>query len=93
MFVQDPSVVILDEPSWRFDPHTESLIADATTRLFRGRTVILVAHRLESVRIADEIMVVEGGRIVEHGSREALAADPGSRYGSLLMAGGGKELQ
>lgn len=92
IFVQDPAVVILDEPSSRLDPYTESLIADATHRLFRGRTVIVVAHRLESVRVADEIMVVEGGRIAEHGDRETLAADPDSRYARLLAAGAGAEL-
>lgn len=92
VFVQDPRVVILDEPSSRLDPHTESLIADATERLFRGRTVIVVAHRLESVRVADQIMVVEEGRIVEHGDREPLAADPISRYARLLAAGMGAEL-
>ncbi len=93
VFVQDPRVVILDEPSSRLDPHTESLMADATERLFRGRTVVVVAHRLDSVRVADEIMVVEDGRIVEHGRREALATDLDSRYARLLAAGTGEELQ
>lgn len=92
VFIQDPRLVILDEPSSRLDPHTESLIADATHRLFRGRTVVVVAHRLESVRIADEIMVVDGGRIAEHGERTDLAADPDSRYARLLAAGTGVEL-
>lgn len=92
VFVQDPRLVILDEPSSRLDPHTESLIADATHRLFRGRTVVMVAHRLESVRVADEIMVVDSGRIVEHDRRETLAADPESRYARLVAAGSGAEL-
>jgi ABC-type multidrug transport system fused ATPase/permease subunit len=84
VFLQDPGVVILDEPSSRLDPATESLLAVATERLFAGRTVVIIAHRLETVRTADEIMVVDEGRIVEHGARARLAADPQSRYAGLL---------
>jgi ABC-type multidrug transport system fused ATPase/permease subunit len=93
VFLQDPGVVILDEPSSRLDPATELLLATATERLFSGRTVVIVAHRLETVRTADEIMVVDEGRIVEHGQREALARDPHSRYALLLRAGKGALLE
>jgi ABC-type multidrug transport system fused ATPase/permease subunit len=91
VFLQDPGVVILDEPSSRLDPATENLLAVATERLFSGRTVLIVAHRLETVRTADEIMVVDAGRIVEHGRRERLAGDPDSRYARLLLALRGAE--
>ena len=87
VFLQDPGVVILDEPSSRLDPATEALLAVATERLFSGRTVVIVAHRLETVRTADEIMVVESGEVVEHGPREILASEPDSRYSRLLAAG------
>jgi ABC-type multidrug transport system fused ATPase/permease subunit len=87
VFLQDPGVVILDEPSSRLDPATELLLAAATERLFSGRTVVIVAHRLETVRTAAEIMVVDSGRIVEYGPREQLAADPSSRYAQLLATG------
>ena len=87
VFLQDPGVVIIDEPSSRLDPATEALLAVATERLFSGRTVVIVAHRLDTVRTADEIMVVEAGEIAEHGPREVLGADPDSRYSRLLMAG------
>ena len=87
VFLQDPGVVILDEPSSRLDPATEALLAVATERLFSGRTVVIVAHRLETVRTADEIMVVESGQVAEHGPREVLASDPDSRYSLLLAAG------
>jgi ATP-binding cassette subfamily B protein len=87
VFLQDPGVVILDEPSSRLDPATESLLATATERLFSGRTVVIVAHRLETVRTADEIMVVEEGRITEHGLRQELAADPNTAYARLIVAG------
>jgi ABC-type multidrug transport system fused ATPase/permease subunit len=89
VFLQDPGVVILDEPSSRLDPVTEALIATATERLYSGRTVVIIAHRLETVRLADEIMVVDSGRIVEHDRREVLAADENSRYAALLAAGRG----
>jgi ABC-type multidrug transport system fused ATPase/permease subunit len=93
VFLQDPGVVILDEPSSRLDPVTELLLATATERLFSGRTVVIVAHRLETVRTADEIMVVDEGRIVEHGRREELARDPDSRYATLVRAGRGALLE
>jgi len=89
VFLQDPGVVILDEPSSRLDPVTEMLLATATERLYAGRTVVIIAHRLETVRLADEIMVVDAGRIVEHGPRQTLAADPTTRYAALLAAGRG----
>jgi len=92
VFLQDPGVVILDEPSSRLDPHTEQLLATATERLFAGRTVLIIAHRLETVRTVDEIMVVDAGRIVEHGLREDLAADPSTRYSMLLARGRGELL-
>lgn len=92
VFLQNPGVVILDEPSSRLDPATELLVASATERLFAGRTVVIVAHRLETVRLADEIMVVGDGRIIEHGRREDLAADANSQYARLLMAGAASDL-
>jgi ATP-binding cassette, subfamily B, bacterial len=92
VFLQDPRVVILDEPSSRLDPSTESLIGTATERLFAGRTAVIVAHRLETVRAVDAIMVVERGRVVEHGSRIDLEADSHSRYHRLLRTGTGGEL-
>ncbi|MDP9494310.1 MAG: ABC transporter ATP-binding protein/permease [Actinomycetota bacterium] len=89
VFLQNPGVVILDEPSSRLDPVTEQLLATATERLFADRTVVIIAHRLETVRTADEIMVVDSGRILEHGHREELAANRDSRYAGLLMTGKG----
>jgi ABC-type multidrug transport system fused ATPase/permease subunit len=89
VFLQDPGVVILDEPSSRLDPATELILASATERLFSGRTVVIVAHRLETVRTADEIMVVDGGQVIEHDRRETLAANQESHYARLLAEGRG----
>ncbi|HEY3081298.1 MAG TPA: ATP-binding cassette domain-containing protein, partial [Chloroflexota bacterium] len=86
-FLSDPGLVILDEPSSRLDPATERLIETAIDRLLRGRTAIVIAHRLGTIRRCDEVLVLEDGRIREHGARERLAAEPGSRLAALLRVG------
>ena len=85
-FLSDPGLVILDEPSSRLDPDTELLVEAAVDRLIAGRTAVLVAHRLSSLRTVDEIAVVEHGRVVEHAGRAALVDDPNSRFARLLAA-------
>jgi ABC-type multidrug transport system fused ATPase/permease subunit len=87
VFLKDPGLVILDEASSRLDPATEMLLERATDRLLHKRSAIVVAHRLRTVQRADLIMVLERGRIAEFGPREALAADPASRFSHLLQAG------
>ncbi|HEV7216604.1 MAG TPA: ABC transporter ATP-binding protein, partial [Chloroflexota bacterium] len=84
-FLAEPGLVILDEASSRLDPATEARIERAVDRLLRRRTAIIIAHRLDTVRRADEIMVLEDGRVVEHGARRRLLADPGSRFARLLQ--------
>ena len=84
IFLRDPDVVILDEASSRLDPVTERLVHTALGRLLDGRTGIIVAHRLETIAYADNILVLEDGRVREHGPRLALAADPASRFAGLL---------
>ena len=66
---------------------TEGLLERAIDRLLAGRTGIVIAHRLRTVQRADDILILEGGRVVEHGPRAALAADPGSRFYRLLQTG------
>lgn len=87
VFLKDPGLVILDEPSSRLDPATEWLIDRAMMRLVRDRTAIIIAHRLGTVHRVDEIMVMEDGRILEHGPRARLANDPNSRFAGLLRTG------
>ncbi|HWQ11349.1 MAG TPA: ABC transporter ATP-binding protein [Roseiflexaceae bacterium] len=87
LFLRDPGLVILDEASSRLDPATERLLERAVGRLLAGRTGIIIAHRLRTVQRADEIMVLERGRVIEHGERARLAADPASRFAQLLAAG------
>ena len=92
VYLKDPGLVILDEASSRLDLATERLLERAIDRLLRGRTAIIIAHRLRTVGRADEIIVLEGGRIRELGDREALASDPSTRFHSLLQAGTGEVL-
>ena len=87
VFLKDPGLVILDEASSRLDPATERLMEQAVDQLFAGRTGVVIAHRLKTVQRADDILILEGGRVVEFGPRAALAADPSSRFYSLLQAG------
>ena len=92
VFLRDPSVVVLDEASSRIDPGTERLIERAVDRLAEGRTMIVIAHRLTTLDRCDDILLLENGRIVEHGERERLAADPGSRFHELLQTDSGEVL-
>jgi len=84
VFLADPSLVIMDEASSRLDPATERQLDQAIAQLLRGRTGILIAHRLRTLRRADDILVLKDGRVVEHGSRVDLAADERSRFAGLL---------
>lgn len=84
VFLQDPGLVILDEASSRLDPITEAHVNRALTGLLRGRTGVIIAHRLAAVRHVDAIAILDDGQLVEHGRRAALAADPSSRFAALL---------
>jgi ABC-type multidrug transport system fused ATPase/permease subunit len=86
----DPRILVLDEATSNIDRPTEVLIERALDRLLHGRTSIIIAHRLSTVRRADEILVVEHGRIVQRGAeRELLAADgPFRRLAHDLAAAG-----
>ena len=87
VFLRDPGLVVLDEASSRLDPATERRVERAVGKLLRDRTAIVIAHRLGTVHRADEIMILEAGRVAEHGGRERLADDPSSRFHSLLQTG------
>lgn len=87
VFLKNPRVVILDEPSSRLDPATEQRIDSAVQRLLKGRTSIIIAHRLGTVQQVDEIIVLADGEIQEHGERMQLVRDPDSLFSQLLKTG------
>jgi ABC-type multidrug transport system fused ATPase/permease subunit len=75
--LRDTPILILDEPTSALDVESESLIAEALERLPRGRTTLIIAHRLSTVRRADRIAVLEGGSLVEQGTPEYLLGSGG----------------
>jgi ABC-type multidrug transport system fused ATPase/permease subunit len=78
----DPSILILDEATSSLDSESEEMIRDGLRSLRRGRTTFVIAHRLSTIASADQILVLEGGRIVEHGTQAQLLALRG-RYKQL----------
>ncbi|UGT71160.1 ABC transporter ATP-binding protein/permease [Nocardia gipuzkoensis] len=79
-FLAQPSILILDEATSSVDTRTELLVQHATAALRRDRTSFVIAHRLSTIRDADLIVVMEAGRIVEHGSHERLLEERGAYY-------------
>jgi len=79
-FLASPPILILDEATSNVDTRTEVLIQEAMARLRQGRTSFVIAHRLSTIRNADTIIVMDGGRIVEHGDHEELLARRGMYY-------------
>ena len=84
---EDARVVIMDEGTAGLDRDTEALVGEAVRRLAEGRTTLLVAHRLATVQLADRIVFMDRGRIVEAGTRADLAAD-GHRFARMIADAG-----
>jgi len=91
-FLRDAPILILDEPTSALDAESESLIKEALLKLLAGRTALIIAHRLSTVEHADEVLVIDRGRIVEQGAHEELVRRPGGlyrRYAERQLALGG----
>jgi ATP-binding cassette subfamily B protein len=81
--LKDPAILVLDEATSSLDSESERLVQSALERLMRGRTTFVIAHRLATVRRADQIVVLDQGRMVERGTHEELSQNPEGLYRKL----------
>ena len=91
--VGNPRIIILDEATANIDTHTEVLIQRALQKVLHGRTSIVIAHRLSTVRNADNIVVLDQGRLVEQGSHDELLAKKGGFYARLYAVNYGLPIE
>jgi len=82
-YVTNPSILILDEATSSVDSYSEQLIQDATDKITKGRTSIVIAHRLATIKKADNIIVMDAGEIVEQGTHNSLLKKEGGYYKNL----------
>ncbi|HZL99733.1 MAG TPA: ABC transporter transmembrane domain-containing protein [Planctomycetota bacterium] len=82
--LRDPAILILDEATSALDAESEALVKDALSHLMRGRTSLVIAHRLSTVKDADRVVVLEAGRVVQVGPHAALMRDGQGLYAQLV---------
>jgi ABC-type multidrug transport system fused ATPase/permease subunit len=92
VYLKQPQVIILDEASARIDPETERMVERALDTVLAGKTTIIIAHRLQTVRRCDYIAILSQGTLAEFGKESDLRDTPTSRYATLLRHGSTEEL-
>ncbi|USN56258.1 MAG: ATP-binding cassette domain-containing protein [Candidatus Peribacteria bacterium] len=88
IFLKDPEIVLLDEPTSALDSQSEEQVTIAMNRLFEGRTVVVIAHRLQTVKHADRILYIEDGQVVEEGNHKELMKMKGKYYTMVELQSG-----
>ena len=83
-WLRQPDLVVLDEATSSVDPETEGQLQQAIGRLLEGRTSVVIAHRLSTLRSVDRIVTMAEGAVIEDGDRAELVADPSSEFRRLL---------
>ncbi len=81
--LRDPAILLLDEATSSLDAESEKVVQEALNELMKGRTSIIIAHRLATIREVDKICVIDGGKVVEEGTHESLSAIPNGLYNNL----------
>ncbi|TLU85898.1 MAG: thiol reductant ABC exporter subunit CydD [Chlorobium sp.] len=84
-FLKNAPLLVLDEPTSHTDPELEAALRSSIQELMRGRTTVIIAHRLETIRSSEQIIVVSGGKITQCGTHEELIANGGFYHDSLLL--------
>ena len=84
LLLKSPSIVILDEATAHLDSENEALVQSALRQALKGRTSIVIAHRLSTIKEADQILVLDGGKIVQRGKHEELV-ESGGLYSELYQ--------
>jgi len=92
-YIKNPEIIIFDEATAHLDPITEKLLNNSYQTLLKGKTAVIVAHRLKTLEKVDEIILVKEGKIAEHESRAVLEADSNSEYAKLLKKEAGELIQ
>ncbi|MDD2566115.1 MAG: ABC transporter ATP-binding protein [Candidatus Gracilibacteria bacterium] len=84
IMLKNPNIILLDEPTSALDSISEQIVSEAFHNLFIGRTVIVIAHRLQTVKESDEILVFKAGEIIERGNHETLSHKENGEYKKML---------
>ena len=72
--LKNPDIILLDEPTSALDSANEQAVTEALNNLFKGKTVIIIAHRLQTVKHADDIIYIADGQVIERGTHDELLA-------------------
>ena len=80
VYIRNPNILILDEATSSVDSYSEEIIQKATTKLIKGKTSIIIAHRLDTIKNSDKIIIIKSGKIIEEGTHNELLNSENSYY-------------